>query len=71
MKNRIGQFTLATLATATLSTAAQAHAGHGMDGGILHQLTDAYHLAIILGVGLVAATGAEIVRRRRAKKARR
>jgi len=71
MKNRIGLFSLAALATATLGTAAQAHSGHGMDGGILHQLTSAYHLGTLLVVALLAATSAEILRRRNAKKAKK
>ncbi|MEE2722171.1 MAG: hypothetical protein VYB45_10215 [Pseudomonadota bacterium] len=71
MKNRIGLLSLTALATVTLGNAAQAHSGHGMDGGILHQLTSAYHLGIMLAVALIAATGKEIVCRRNAKKAKK
>ena len=71
MKNRIGLLSLTALATVTLGNAAQAHSGHGMDGGILHQLTSAYHLCIMLAVALIAATGKEIVCRRNAKKAKK
>lgn len=71
MKNRIGLFSLAALATATLGSAAQAHSGHGMDGGILHQLTNANHLGTLLAVALIAATGKEILCRRNAKKAKK
>ena len=71
MKNRIGLFSLAALAIATLGTAAQAHSGHGMDGGILHQLTSTYHISILLALALIAATGKEIVCRRNAKKAKK
>jgi hydrogenase/urease accessory protein HupE len=71
MKNRIGLLSLTALATVTLGNAAQAHSGHGMDGGILHQLTSAYHLGIMLAVALIAATGKEIVCRRNAKKTKK
>ena len=71
MNNRSGLCALTALATATLGTAAQAHSGHGRDGGILHQLTSAYHLGILLAVAVIAATGKEILCRHNAKKAKK
>jgi hypothetical protein len=63
---------LALMLMAVAMISAQAHPGHGLfEQGFLHAVSSAYHVALMAGLGLLLAAGAQVARHPRARLALR
>lgn len=66
-------FATITVSSVLIAAAAAAHPGHGGSAeayGIVHHLTEPFHVVGALGVVLVALTGVHLLRGRRASSVR-